>query len=154
MEALKPHRNLQSVKFRGYKGSRLPRWMSSPMGKLALLEKVEVMGLRGLEVVGVEWLEIRRGGGGGGDVACPKLKKLTFLMCGKWREWEDLTAEEEESAAVRVMPCLADLNINSCNSLKMLPRRLLRKAECLREINIAYSSELCKCYGHRDYVPN
>lgn len=166
MEALEPHHKLQCVKIRGYKGSRLPRWMSSPlnqvreiyvadcsevrrlppMGKLPLLEKVEVLGLMGLKVVGVEWLGIRRGGGGGCDVAFPKLKKLTFLMCGKWREWEDITAEEEESVALTLMPCLTELNISICHSLKMLPHRLLRKASCLRLLNIAHSFQLRKCY--------
>ncbi|KAL1538229.1 putative disease resistance protein RGA1 [Salvia divinorum] len=167
VEALVPHYKLNKLQISGYKGSRLPHWMSSPlnfikeidlttlsevsslpaMGKLPLLEKLGIWFVYQLKLVGREFLGIESSCD---DVvvAFPKLKELIFGGCSKWEEWEDITEEEEESAAISIMPCLTVMTIYSCESLKNLPHRLLHKASSsLRSLNIEDSSELVKTYG-------
>ncbi|KAL8490634.1 hypothetical protein ACS0TY_022580 [Phlomoides rotata] len=78
-------------------------------------------------------------------VAFPKLKKLEFYECPNWKEWEDITAEEEESPAFQVMPCLTTLRIEICHGLTALPHRLLRKARSLEMLDITGS------YGLQHY---
>ncbi|KAL9156949.1 hypothetical protein ABFS82_09G114000 [Erythranthe guttata] len=61
----------------------------------------------------------------------PKLHALKFYNCSKWKEWENITPEDEEeeySGGVMLMPCLAELTIVNCKGLAELPHRLLRKA--------------------------
>ncbi|XP_057772162.1 putative disease resistance protein RGA3 [Salvia miltiorrhiza] len=165
IEAVEPNiEKLQQLEIKGYKGSRFPSWMSSPlnlikkielskfhevsslpaMGKLPFLEVLSTWQLKELKVVGREFLGIESHV----VAAFPKLKELTFMYCPKWSEWEDITAEEEEEECVVVMPCLTRLTIYSCLHLKELPHRLLRKASSsLRSLTIASSSELVKRYG-------
>ncbi|KAH6830777.1 hypothetical protein C2S53_014935 [Perilla frutescens var. hirtella] len=69
------------------------------------------------------------------------LKKLKFYDCQKWEEWEDITAEEEESAAVSIMPRLTTLHIIKCTGLAKLPYRLLGKAASMEELNL-YDSNI------------
>ncbi|XP_047962115.1 putative disease resistance protein At3g14460 [Salvia hispanica] len=163
--ALVPHYKLELLSIWGYKGSRLPHWMSSPlnlikqidlgflsevsslpaMGKLPFLELLSIYDVEQLMFVGREFLGIESSSD---DVAYPELVSLVFTDCNKWEEWEDITEEEEESAAISIMPCLVYLTISNCESLKKLPHRLLRKlSSSLRSLNIWYSSELIKTYG-------
>ncbi|KAL1538201.1 putative disease resistance protein RGA1 [Salvia divinorum] len=167
VEALVPHYKLNNLEIRGYKGSRLPHLMSSPlnfikqiylfglsevssfpaMGKLPLLESLEIWSVNQLKLIGREFLGIESSCD---DVvvAFPKLNQLCFGNCSKWEEWEDITEEEEESAAISIMPFLTHLSIRWCSSLKKLPHHLLRKASSsLRSLNIEDSSELVKTYG-------
>ncbi|KAL1538231.1 putative disease resistance protein RGA1 [Salvia divinorum] len=166
VEALVPHYTLKELKIEGYKGSRLPHLMSSPlnfikeiclsdlsevsslpaMGKLPLLESLDIRYVEQLKLVGRELLGIESSCD---DivVAFPKLIDMYFGNCSEWEEWEDITEEEEESAAISIMPCLTHLSIQECSSLKKLPHRLLRKASSsLRSLNIDDSSELVKTY--------
>ncbi|KAG6395707.1 hypothetical protein SASPL_141831 [Salvia splendens] len=165
-EALVPHHNLKRLVIGGYKGSRLPHLMSSPhnyikeihltllsevsslpaMGKLPFLQILEFCHLDELMFVGREFLGIESSCD---DVvvAFPKLKELHFSHCSKWEEWEDITEEEEESAAISIMPYLTELTISICESLKKLPHRLLHKvSSSLRILSIYGSSELSKTY--------
>ncbi|XP_047978637.1 putative disease resistance protein RGA1 [Salvia hispanica] len=64
-----------------------------------------------LKFVGREFLGIESSSDDDVVVAFPKLKKLKFYGCSKWEEWEDITEEEEESAAISIMPCLTQLTI-------------------------------------------
>ncbi|KAL1538233.1 putative disease resistance protein RGA1 [Salvia divinorum] len=166
VEALVPHYKLEKLQIDGYKGSRLPHLMSSPlnfikqiylfclsevssfpaMGKLPLVEILNIRYVEQLKVVGREFLGIESSSAEV-VVAFPKLKELSIDKCEKWEEWEDITDEEEESAAVSIMPCLTRLSVFGCKSLKKLPHRLLRKASSsLRYLDIEGSSELVKTY--------
>ncbi|XP_047960803.1 putative disease resistance protein RGA3 isoform X2 [Salvia hispanica] len=170
VEALVPHRTLKKLVIRGYKGSRLPHLMSSPlnfikeidlpylgqvsslpaMGKLPFLEILSMHGMDQLKFVGREFLGIESSATSNGDVvvAFPKLTKLTFLSNFNWEEWEDITEEEEESAAISIMPCLTELGISMCYNLKKLPHRLLRKVSpSLRLLGIINSSKLIETYA-------
>ncbi|KAL8544560.1 hypothetical protein ACS0TY_004946 [Phlomoides rotata] len=132
-----------------------------PFGKLPCLEKIHLYEIEWLQFVGREFLGITATTIGGGDtlndqsssntnvVAFPKLKKLKFLSCEEWTEWEDITEEEEECAGFQVMPCLTELVINGCESLTALPHRLLRKTS-LKMIDISYSTELQERYANPD----
>ncbi|KAG6397991.1 hypothetical protein SASPL_139441 [Salvia splendens] len=168
VEALVPHHTLNILVLIEYKGSRLPHLMSSPlnfikqiylrdlsevsslpaMGKLPFLEILSISSVEQLMFVGREFLGIESSSHDIVVVAFPKLKQLTFQYCRKWEEWEDITEEEEESAAISIMPCLTELSINLCRSLKKLPLRLLRKvSSSLLLLDIRKSSELVKTYG-------
>ncbi|KAL1538246.1 putative disease resistance protein RGA4 [Salvia divinorum] len=138
IDALEPYHKLRDFGIRGYGGSRLARWMSSPlhlikqisltdlsevrslppMGKLPWLEALHVEQLKELKVVGHEFLGIETISGDALVVSFPKLKKLTFCACINWREWEDITEEEEQSPAISFMPCLVELTIDSCEELQ------------------------------------
>ncbi|KAL8486207.1 hypothetical protein ACS0TY_023053 [Phlomoides rotata] len=77
-------------------------------------------------------------------------KELIFANCEKWKEWEDITTEEEESSAFQVMPYLTTLEIAYCRGgLTALPHRLLRKARSLEILNIHKSFGL-QCYKNKE----
>ncbi|KAL8490637.1 hypothetical protein ACS0TY_022583 [Phlomoides rotata] len=162
MDALKPHPNLRFLCIFLYAGSKLPLWIVSPanqlrkvklyfcdltslpsFGKLPCLEELIFYGMEALEFVEREFLGITTNTN---FVAFPKLKKLEFYECPNWKEWEDITAEEEESPAFQVMPCLTTLRIEICHGLTALPHRLLRKASSLEMLDIANS------YGLERYM--
>ncbi|KAL8522060.1 hypothetical protein ACS0TY_012276 [Phlomoides rotata] len=171
MDALEPHPNLNTLTIWCYGGSKLPRWMVSPLnqlrnlslfncehltslpafGKLPCLEDISLLDMKALEIVGRDFLGITRGGGGCDTIiAFPKLKKLNLRCCSNWKEWEDITVEEEECAASSIMPCLTQLTVYSCDGLRMLPHRLLRKVSSLKTVDISYSTELKQRYGDKD----
>ncbi|XP_047941311.1 putative disease resistance RPP13-like protein 1 [Salvia hispanica] len=166
LEALEPHHKLKQLTIWRYEGSTLPSWMSSPnsfikemslhylsevsslpaLGKLPFLEVLCIDNLKKLKQVGREFLGIESASNDD-VVAFPKLKELTFVMCPEWEEWEDITEEEEISAASIMMPCLTVLSINSCKSLKELPHRLLHKAaSAFKLLDTEGSTELSKTY--------
>ncbi|KAL8461812.1 hypothetical protein ACS0TY_033060 [Phlomoides rotata] len=176
MDALEPHPNLNNLTIMDFGGSKLPRWMVSPLnqlrnltlwncehltslpafGKLPCLEVIHLINMTTLEIVGRDFLGITRGGEGGGGcdtiIAFPKLKKLDIRFCGNWKVWEDITVEEEEEecAASSIMPCLTQLTVLRCDGLRMLPHRLLRKVSSLKTVDISYSRELQQRYKDKD----
>ena len=126
-----------------------------PMGKLPFLEvlyikQITEMKLVGRELLGVETSSSSSFSSSDDVVVFPKLKGLTFSGCHKWWEWEDITAEEEESVTFSVMPCLTRLSINWCEGMKKLPHRLLRKASSLQMLSVEHSLELVKSYGDKN----
>ncbi|KAL1538554.1 putative disease resistance protein RGA4 [Salvia divinorum] len=161
VEALVPHHKLEELTIAGYGGSRLPHWMSSPlnfikkihlydlselsslpaMGKLPLLENIHIRNVEQLKLVGHEFLGIESSSDDD-VVAFPKLKRLSIIGCQKWEEWEDITEEEEESAAISIMPYLTVLAIRGCESLKKLPHRLLHKASSSLRVFFNYTNEV------------
>ncbi|XP_047965884.1 uncharacterized protein LOC125210371 [Salvia hispanica] len=125
------------------------------MGKLPFLEvlyikQITEMKLVGRELLGVETSSSSSFSSSDDVVVFPKLKGLTFSGCHKWWEWEDITAEEEESVTFSVMPCLTRLSINWCEGMKKLPHRLLRKASSLQMLSVEHSLELVKSYGDKN----
>ncbi|KAL9142833.1 hypothetical protein ABFS82_14G197200 [Erythranthe guttata] len=174
IDALEPHQNMQTLSIQDYKGSQLPRWISSPfnqlksitivhcklifsmppLGKLPLLENVTIWNNSQLEFVGREFLGMTTNSGDR-VVGFPKLKKLAFWNCTKWNKWEDITAEEEEDCvAVILMPRLTELLIINCECLTELPHRLLRKASAsLKLLNIHCSTQLKRFYANKEGLP-
>lgn len=174
MEALEPNQQkLNELRIWGYGGSALPQWISSPLsrvkdislfdfdelsslpplGKLPLLEFLSVNRMKELKCVGRELLGIESPSSTSTKkvVAFPKLKHLLIMDIPEWSEWEDITAEEEESSLVSILPCFEELFIKSCKGLKKLPHRLLRKASStLRVLNIKDSPVLQSQYGDKD----
>ncbi|XP_019190007.1 PREDICTED: putative disease resistance RPP13-like protein 1 [Ipomoea nil] len=130
MEALKPPPELQDLYFLGYKGTRLPSWITlsldnlrllsigccsncsslPPVGKLPSLETLWIWEMKELRYVGSEFLGVAEVGG----VAFPKLKKLEFSNCPEWEEWEDF----KEEAIIIIMPCIRELELKNCKKLK------------------------------------
>ncbi|KAL7082580.1 hypothetical protein ACP275_14G108300 [Erythranthe tilingii] len=171
LDALEPHPNLRKLTIGEYKGSRLPRWIASPLnqltciylydceylsslpvlGKLPLLEALWVSDLSELEFVGREFLGITTTTSIIGGF--PKLEQLVFYECSKWKEWEDISAEEENCDGVSIMPCLTLLTIKNCNGLTELPQRLMRKVSSLKEFNIRGSTQLIQVYGDKEGQP-
>ncbi|GFQ04519.1 disease resistance protein rga2 [Phtheirospermum japonicum] len=172
IDALEPHPNLRILRVYSYAGSKLPGWIESPLnqvkfiyldgfgylstlpplGKLPCLEEIEIREMSELQFVGQEFLGIttpRIGDKTNTTIGFPKLKKLTFRDCPNLKEWEDISAEEEESSNVSLMPCLTELIVNRCRSLKALPHRLLRKAasSSLMMLDMSYSTQLQQRYN-------
>ncbi|KAL1538109.1 putative disease resistance protein RGA3 [Salvia divinorum] len=172
IEALEPNQMLEFIEIQGYQGFALPRWMTSPLslikeielsfcgvlslnllGKLPLLEGLTLVFLDKMKFLGREFLGMESSSSSSSssnhvNVVFPKLKLLAFWKCGL-EEWEDITEdEEEESANISIMPCLTELTIKWCESLKKLPHGILRKASSsLRILAISGSTELVKTYG-------
>ncbi|EYU21427.1 hypothetical protein MIMGU_mgv1a018590mg [Erythranthe guttata] len=174
LDALHPHPNLQHLTIRRYNGSRLSGWIVSPLnqltsielyycecllslpplGKLPLLETLEIVSLSKLEYVGREFLGIATttcssmGTIAGGF---PKLKILTFWKCINWTKWEDITMEEEDNVDISIMPCLTELTMRFCEGLTELPQRLMRKVSSSLKVLCIFGSKLVdalKPYPH------
>nr|GLL30064.1 putative disease resistance protein RGA3 isoform X2 [Ipomoea trifida] len=144
IDALKPPLELQTLEFNGYRGSHFPSWITlslhnlrileirwcrncsslPPLGKLPSLETLSIRHMTELRYVGSEFLGVTEVGG----VAFPKLKKLDFLYCPEWEEWEDL----KEEATIIIMPCIRELELDYCMKLKTVPHRLLSRLESLK----------------------
>lgn len=176
VNALEPHPHLQELKIAYYEAARLPGWITSPLnqlrsitlrsctelsllpplGKLPFLENIQIDTLRELQFLGREFLGIttRRGGDQEDNsstvIGFPKLKKLKFKDCPGWKEWEDITAEEEHSDLIFLMPCLKELILGKCDGLTKLPHRLLHKAAAALEVlDIRDSKQLEQVYGDK-----
>ncbi|KAK4427316.1 putative disease resistance protein RGA3 [Sesamum alatum] len=173
-EALQPHPNLRSLTILDYQGTKFPGWFSSSLnhlrvleiqecnfistlpclGKLPELEELSVWNTRELKFLGREFLGIAGDMDGstpssGVVIRFPKLKELRFRCCPSWKEWEDITAEEEANAAFFIMPCLRELKIDFCG-LTQLPHRLLRKASLLERLTVWDSLHLSECYETKE----
>nr|GME14521.1 putative disease resistance protein RGA3 [Ipomoea batatas] len=141
MEALKPPSELQTLELIGYGGIHLPSWIllslhnlrileirrcvncSSlpPLGNLPSLETLVIWGMKELRYVGSEFLGVAEVGG----VAFPKLKTLQFYECNEWEEWEDF----KEEATIIIMPCIRELVLEDCWTLKTVPHHLLSRLQ-------------------------
>ncbi|KAG8369986.1 hypothetical protein BUALT_Bualt14G0070700 [Buddleja alternifolia] len=165
IEDLQPPPNLEDLRFRGL---RLPKWTTTltqlrilqffgkggvpnaiisyddfscslpPLGKLPFLEELSIWEVESLDRVGHELLGMNDKTS---SPIFPKLKILLFFECQRWKEWEDISEEEEQNNMISIMPCLQELMIHTCSELKALPHRLLRKApsrEVLKIYNCPY----------------
>ncbi|KAL8490633.1 hypothetical protein ACS0TY_022579 [Phlomoides rotata] len=99
IDALKPHPNLRILRIWEYKGSNLPLWIVSPANQLRKVELYECDRLTSLPSFGnLPCLE---------ELSLDGMKALEFELffgsCPKWKEWEDITAEEEESSAFQII---------------------------------------------------
>ncbi|KAL2467059.1 putative disease resistance RPP13-like protein 1 [Abeliophyllum distichum] len=154
MEALHPPPNLLGLSFYGYVGIEFPRWITTslnnlkivdiyhcsslpPLGNLEFLEELSIWRMENMKYLGREFLGIT---GDGRAIAFPKLKCLRFYNCKEWTEWEDIR-EEEEKDVVSIMPCLRKLRVFECPNLKSLPHRLLSRTP-LDELDITNSDLL------------
>ncbi|KAL8458165.1 hypothetical protein ACS0TY_035883 [Phlomoides rotata] len=172
IDVLKPHSNLSKLSIWNYGCPNLPTWLLnsnvsnlnlhfckhlttlSPLGNLHCLEQLCIDMMEGLSTVGRDFLGIttRRELGGSGNVgAFRRLKTLEFRDCGKWKEWEDITEEEEDYvSASSLMPDLTELTIMGCNGLTVLPHRLLRNVSSLEKLRISGSTKLIRRYDNKD----
>ncbi|XP_022854885.1 putative disease resistance protein RGA3 isoform X2 [Olea europaea var. sylvestris] len=169
MEALQPPPNLHHLKIIGFMVTQFPVWITTslnslrflviqsfndcsclpPLGKLPMLEELEILFMTSMKYVGNEFLgitktiqEISNAG-----TAFPKLRKLSFFGCANWEKWEDITGDEKDH--LLIMPCLRGLEIFTCNKLKALPHCLLRMASSLEYLKIGNCKNLISLYGDR-----
>lgn len=109
-----------------------------PLGKLASLESLRLLDMKGVKKVGNEFLGIEKGGTT--PAGFPKLKSLEFCRMKQWEEW-DITKED----SISIMPCLHTLKISDCNRLKALPDHIL-SATPLKKLDISWCSILEEHY--------
>ena len=159
LKALQPHPNLNYLCIHLYAGTKFPNWMTlpllnlrylmlwaypncknlPPLGKLPCLETLEIVPMYSVDKVGDEFLGIIKEED---DlfIAFPKLKKLEFRHMPKWRKWEGST-----TVTISVMPCLREVNIEGCDSLKALPDLLLMTSfQNLHTKNSKILEECCR----------
>ncbi|KAG8370245.1 hypothetical protein BUALT_Bualt14G0096900 [Buddleja alternifolia] len=154
IEDISPPPNLEVLSFGG---RRLPKWYATltqlriltfnglsinnyswsfpPLGKLPFLEELDIGKVPTMHHVGHDLLGMNYKTSVPSPIF-PKLKELQFSDCKSWKEWEDISEEEEENNMISIMPCLQDLRIFFCPELKALPHRLLRKASSLQLLDI------------------
>ena len=200
LNALEPPPRLESLVIGYYKGTRMyPNWTMSkltylkrliirwcrnleqlpPLGKLPLLEELEIWKALMIRKVGDEFLgidieeeelsESSKNNNNKDIIIFPNLKSLEFRRLDEWEEWSGMggTIEEEEkdnsanafvtnnTPKIKIMPRLHSLRIWNCYSLKSLPDYLLRNTP-LKELNIRRCPILeQRCErGRGDYWPN
>ncbi|CAA2967969.1 disease resistance RGA3 [Olea europaea subsp. europaea] len=169
MEALQPPPNLHRLRLLGNKGAQFPVWITTsldylrflhigsfhdcsclpPLGKLPMLEELEISSMFSMKYVGNEFLGIMETSQElpNAGTAFPKLRKLSFDGCVNWEKWEDITGDEKDH--LLIMPCLRELEIVYCDKLKALPHCLLRMASSLEHLIIGSCNNLYSLYGDR-----
>ncbi|XP_021824623.1 putative disease resistance protein RGA3 [Prunus avium] len=157
LNAFQVHTNLESLDIIEYHSTTLcPSWMMNchnlkrltfenvpfcgglaPLGKLQSLEDLEIIWMKSVKKVGVEFLGIT------GETpqtlikSFPKLKQLLLEHMLEWEEWEGV---EEEDSKITIMPSLLYLEFKNCNKLKALPNFLWKTP--LLELSISCCSIL------------
>ncbi|KAM2066656.1 hypothetical protein ACFX1T_043104 [Malus domestica] len=160
---LRPHPNLECLRIKGYNGSSAPNWIMSlnnlrvldlawwkecevlpPLGILPSLERLIVMGMKGVKKVGVEFLGIEKETSSASSCITlfPKLKTLKLWYMEAWEEWKGVEEWKEEDSHITIMPCLSSLDIIDCSQLTTLPD-FLRKIP-LQTLDISYSPTLAR----------
>ncbi|KAK2654737.1 hypothetical protein Ddye_014593 [Dipteronia dyeriana] len=152
VEALHAPPNLEKLVLRGYRGITMSfEWMGSltqlreltlrdcincehlpPLGKLPLLERLQIIGMRSLKSVGNEFLGIKNNDTSSSSsslIFFPKLESLVFENLENWEDWEYKITEK-----IEIMPCLYDCDIAECPELKALPNHFLQ----VERLNIDY----------------
>ncbi|KAK2654710.1 hypothetical protein Ddye_014566 [Dipteronia dyeriana] len=154
LEALHAPPNLEKLVLTCYRGITMSfYWMASltqlrkltlricincehlpPLGRLPLLERLQIIGMRSLKSVGNEFLGIKINDSSSSSssslILFPKLKSLFLEKLENWEDWE---YEITENFAI--MPCLSDCDITECPKLKALPNHFLQ-ATSLERLNI------------------
>ncbi|CAL8997739.1 unnamed protein product [Prunus brigantina] len=165
LNALRPHPDLESLKILYHNGTTWPNWIQSlknlrfltlfagtqcelwPLGKLEYLETLSLRNMNGMKKFSVEFLgledqtsfRIRSP-----QISFPKLKQLWFGLMPNWEEWEGVEEWMKEDSEITIMPCLSELGILGCNSLKALPDFLFKKP--LQTLRIPGSGRLLERY--------
>ncbi|CAB4267471.1 unnamed protein product [Prunus armeniaca] len=126
-------------------GTQCELW---PLGKLEYLETLTLWSMDGVRKVGVEFLGLE-------DqtsfrirspplILFPKLKRLCFDIMLNWEEWEGVEEWTKEDSEITIMPCLSELTIELCTSLKALPDFLFKTP--LQTLRIGGSERLLERY--------
>ncbi|KAL8238621.1 hypothetical protein R6Q59_015188 [Mikania micrantha] len=137
LNELKPHNDkLIKLKIRSYGGLEFPKWVGDPLfdhlkhvslsgcktctslpplAQLQSLKELFIIGLEGVEAVGMELLGTCR--------AFPSLEILSFLEMNKWEKWSINNGED-------VFPCLKQLRISNC------PKLVEIMLENIRSLNV------------------
>ncbi|KAK3219900.1 hypothetical protein Dsin_013870 [Dipteronia sinensis] len=169
LEALHPPPNLEKLVLMGYRGITMSfDWMAPltqlrkltledcincehlpPLGKLPLLQTLEIRGMRGLKRVGNEFLGIKNNDSSSSSSSLTFFPKLNHLILHKLENWEDWEYEITEDFAI--MPCLSYCNIVNCPKLKALPNHFLQ-ATSLERLNIV-SSPVLKQWAIYHHIP-
>ncbi|KAJ6373407.1 hypothetical protein OIU76_027698 [Salix suchowensis] len=149
LEALEPPPNIRSLGIRDCQGiiQVLPSWFDKlkavrlrnwgkienlpPLGKLPILEELDVSFMERVRKVGREFLGMEAAAADDdGDIcigemtpsntiiAFPRLKALCFWGLRNWEEWEGEGRRNEDKT---IMPSLRSLAIYDCRKLKALP---------------------------------
>ncbi|XP_050159594.1 putative disease resistance protein RGA3 [Malus sylvestris] len=160
---LRPHPNLEYLRIKGYNGSTAPNWIMSlnnlrvldlawwkecevlpPLGILPSLERLIVMGMKGVKKVGVEFLGIEKETSSASSCISlfPKLKTLKLWYMEAWEEWKGVEEWKEEDSHITIMPCLSSLDIIDCSQLTTLPD-FLRKTP-LQILHIIHCGNLAR----------
>ncbi|KAI9159658.1 hypothetical protein LWI28_000691 [Acer negundo] len=152
LEASHPTPNLEKLVLRGYRGITMSfDWMGSltqlreltlkdcincehlpPLGKLPLLQTLQISGMRSLKRVGNEFLGIKNNHSSSSSslIFFPKLESLVFEKLENWADWEYEITED-----FAIMPCLSHCYIEYCPKLKALPNHFLQ-AISLKKLGI------------------
>ncbi|KAL0012917.1 hypothetical protein SO802_008025 [Lithocarpus litseifolius] len=200
LNALEPPPRLESLLIVLYKGTTMyPNWMMSkltslknltlqdcpnleqlpPLGKLPLLEELEIWDAPMIRKVGDEFLGIdieeeeeelseSSKNNNNKDISIfPNLKSLKFSELGEWEEWTGMggTIEEEKDNSanafvtnntpkIKIMPLLHSLEFWRCGNLKSLPDYLRNTPLKRLEINNCPILEQRCERGIGDYWPN
>ena len=137
LEALQPPPNLKSLGIFYFRGISLPHWMAAmkqlrhlmlsdcsgcevlpSLGKLPLLESLEIRNMINVRKVGPEFFGIESDHSDISKKVFPKLKKLSFHNLTNWEEWDEITRRGDN---VTIMPKLSSLSIVKCTKIRALP---------------------------------
>ncbi|CAL8107299.1 unnamed protein product [Prunus armeniaca] len=166
LNALRPHPDLESLGIWYHNGTTWPNWIQSlknlrfltlawgtqcelwPLGKLEYLERLTLWNVDGMRKVGVEFLGLEDQTSFGIRspplILFPKLKRLCFAVMPNWEEWEGVEEWTKEDSEITIMPCLSELRIELCKSLKALPDFLFKTP--LQTLRIGGSERLLERY--------
>ncbi|XLR52888.1 hypothetical protein HN51_021106 [Arachis hypogaea] len=97
-----------------------------PLGKLPLLESLEIKNMPNVEKVDFQFLGIglnhedagNKGSSSDAIIAFPRLRKLHFMKLDKWEEWTGLNVNGGDK---NIMPLLSSLSVVNCEKLESLP---------------------------------
>ncbi|CDP20962.1 unnamed protein product [Coffea canephora] len=167
IESMEPPPNLDRLALTSYPGTQLPSWLVKKslinnlrkliiceprnissllaLWKLSSLEELALVGVENLECLGKEFF---RSSFSTEVVAFPNLRKLHFGSFQNWKNWEDLS-EDDEEVAVSIMPRLEEIKIYHCEKLEILPHRIFKKISSLKNLEIRYCFKLWNRYSDK-----
>ncbi|KAM7465442.1 hypothetical protein LguiB_013004 [Lonicera macranthoides] len=146
LEGLQPHSNLKGLTIENFAGGKFPSWMMMesqpssvpsnlvkirlsncneckripPLGHLQYLKVVKIIGMGNVKVIGAQFYGKHAAGGRGaaGLMMFPALRELTLKQMPSLEKWSEAM---QQSISMSLFPCLENLKISMCSSLKTVP---------------------------------